>query len=115
MKTSEHYNKYEALSQKIGIEKLLPLIEDISEEKINTCFVKDKYLNNIPLRLWDKLAGKVYLDFPEYNHDFSMFNSGKWEWFKIIGNHSLADRVCILKHVAKYHKAKIKPESEELV
>lgn len=78
----EHAKKYEALAQKLGVEGLKKLIP-ASPEKIRKALSSgDKYLNSIPLRKWDA-AG------------LSIEGTGL----------SLAEKVSVLKHVAKWHYA----------
>lgn len=78
----EHAKKYEDLAKEIGIELLKKLIP-ASPEKIRKALSSgDKHLNSIPLRKWD-VAG------------LSILRKGM----------SMADKVCVLKHVAKWHYA----------
>jgi predicted urease superfamily metal-dependent hydrolase len=77
-----HAKKCEGLARKIGIDRLKDLIP-ASPEKIRKALEKgDKYLNTIPLRKWDAAA-------------LSIQGPGL----------SLSDKVCALKHVAKWHYA----------
>ena len=78
----DHAKKYEALAQKLGIEDLKKLIP-VSPEKIRAALEKgDKHLNSIKLRKWDA-AG------------MAIRGQGL----------SMAEKVCVLKHVAKWHYA----------
>lgn len=78
----EHAKKYEALAQKLGVEKLRALIP-VSAEKIRAALERgDKHLNSIKLRKWDA-AGEA------------IRGQGL----------SMAEKVCVLKHVAKWHYA----------
>lgn len=78
----EHAKKYEAVSQKIGIDLLKSLIP-VSPEKIRSALSRgDQHLNTIPLRKWDTAA-------------MSIRGPGL----------SLSDKVCALKHVARWHYA----------
>lgn len=77
---TEHAKKYEALAQKIGIDTLKSLIP-ASREKIHKALQSgDKHLNDIPLRKWD--AASAGISFPGL---------------------SLSEKVCALKHVARWH------------
>uniref|UniRef100_A0A6M3LSB9 Uncharacterized protein n=1 Tax=viral metagenome TaxID=1070528 RepID=A0A6M3LSB9_9ZZZZ len=99
---NEHYDKYEALSQKIGIEALRAIIP-VTKEKIRAALENgDEHLNSISLHLWDKAAGMIpkrnYCTTKEFYVSWeSPFTSG------VANGLSLAERVCILKHVAQYH------------
>lgn len=81
----EHAKKCEAIAQRIGIDILRELIP-ASPEKIRRALDRgDKHLNSIPLRKWDQAAARIpYLP-------------GK--------GLSLGEKVCALKHVAKWHYA----------
>ena len=80
----EHAKKYDALARQIGIDILKELIP-ASPEKIRKAIEKgDTYLNSIPLRKWDQASAHIYLP-------------GK--------NLSLSERVCALKHVARWYFA----------
>lgn len=89
MKT-KHEAECEAIAQKLGIEKLRKLVP-VSKEQITKALESgDEHLNTITLGLWDKAAGKDYT----------------WqqpEVFNAIKGSSLAERVSVLKHVAKFH------------
>jgi hypothetical protein len=97
---NEHYQKYEELAQKIGVRYLIPLISP-NKDKIRAALLNgDVYLNGISLRWWDIQAGASNL--------FSWQGGPKLHWNfpwtpKNANGLSLAERVCILKHVAKYH------------
>lgn len=78
----EHAKKYEALAQKLGIEKLRALMP-VSAAKIRAALEKgDKHLNSIRLRKWDEAGTAI-----------------RGEGL------SMAEKVCVLKHVAKWHYA----------
>lgn len=77
-----HAKKYEALARKIGIEDLVALMP-VSREKIRYSLDRgDRYLNWIPLRLWDRAGAGI--NYP---------------------NLSMAERTSLLKHVAQWHYA----------
>lgn len=78
----EHAKKYEVLAQKLGIENLRKLMP-VSPEKIRAALEKgDKYLNSIKLRKWDAAGTAI-----------------RGEGL------SMSEKVCVLKHVAKWHYA----------
>jgi hypothetical protein len=65
----------------------------------------DVALNSIPLEIWEYDAG-IRRD-PDYAIDgrLTMFFDGRWSIFAYYGLSS-AERICLLKHVAKYHMKK---------
>lgn len=78
----EHAKKYDDLARQLGIDALVGLIpasREIVEKALRT---GDPYLNSIPLWKWDLAA----------------------EAIKVPGL-SLSEKVCALKHVAKWHYA----------
>src|SRR4029077_7415840 len=78
----EHAKKYEALAQKLGVESLRALMP-VSAQKIRAALERgDKHLNSISLRKWDAAGTSI---------------RGK--------GLSMAEKVCVLKHVAKWHYA----------
>lgn len=93
----EHYEKYEAIAQAIGIDNLIPLIK-VDADTIRAALAKDPHLNTIPLAKWDRWAG---------------FHAG--EALPTLGAspiptalrscRSLCERGCTLKHVARHHIA----------
>jgi polyhydroxyalkanoate synthesis regulator phasin len=81
----EHAEKYEAVARRIGIDLLKTLIP-ASPERIRKALEKgDKHLNTIQLRKWDQASEAIPRE------------QGK--------GLSLAEKVCALKHVAKWHYA----------
>lgn len=81
----EHAKKYEEVARNIGIDILADLIP-ASPEKIRKALEHgDKHLNTIPLRKWDDAAAAIPRE-------------------RVKGL-SLAEKVCALKHVAKWHYA----------
>jgi len=86
-KTSQfHYEKYKNLSKKYN--KYLKGKVFGSYESVLEKYQEDKYLNNIPLERFDKIARHI---FP---HNAPL---------------SLSEKVCILKHVLFYQVLKLKP------
>lgn len=78
----EHAKKCETLAQLIGIDVLRELVP-ATPEKIRKALEKgDKHLNTIPLRKWDQAVAAIP------GREFT-----------------LSDKVCALKHVAKWHYA----------
>jgi hypothetical protein len=92
-----HYKKYEHLAQKIGISELKKLIPFTPEQIRNALKSGDEYLNTLPLSKWDKAAGLLY-PYGQYKISFL----SPWDKIKY-DRLSLAERVCILKYVAKHH------------
>lgn len=77
----KHAKKYESLANEIGIERLKSLIP-ASPQKVRSALEKgDEHLNTVSLMKWDKAASFVE------------------------GPLSLSEKVCLLKHVAKWHYA----------
>lgn len=85
---SDHFKKYQALAENIGIQRLAVLVPQ--PEKIAECLKKDEHLNNIPLHLWDK------------PHDVVKDLAKK---YGLTTGWSIADTCCLLKHVARYYVA----------
>lgn len=80
----EHARKYDALARQIGIDLLVELMP-VSREKIQKALERgDHYLNTIPLRKWDAAGARIE-------------PHGR--------NLSMAEKVSLLKHVAKWHYA----------
>lgn len=92
----EHYQKYNELAKKIGIEKLKPLIR-VGAWKIKEALEEgDERLNLIPIHLWDRWAS--------VGANLKPLMIAPWTYLKDYpGEQSAAMRVCILKHVAKYY------------
>ena len=78
----EHAEKYELLARRIGIDYLKGLIPASPERIRKALETGDRYLNTIPLRKWDMAALSVR------EQDLS-----------------LSEKVCALKHVAKWYYA----------
>jgi len=84
---SDHYKKYDKLSKVIGIETLKRIMP-ATPEAIKQAFQEDEYLNSISLDRWDRAATTLT----------NFYN---------VASLSLAEKVCILKHVAQYYYATI--------
>lgn len=99
---AEHFAKYDALARKLGIQALKIRIR-VGKKELQEALAKDPNLNNITLATWDAWAGRV--PFNERGvRDF------KCTWDPpftraMAGPMSLAERVCVLKHVATYYIA----------
>ena len=104
---NEHETKYEALAQKLGIEALKWLVPAKPEEIRQALVAGDEHLNTIQLPRWDRAAGvrpawKLFSsDWPQTELRISARRSDL-PWHKE-PTLSLAERVCVLKHVAKFH------------
>jgi len=93
----EHYLKYDALARRIGIEALKKVVPVDRDRILEALRGRDYYLNTIPLTWWDR-ARQAHYTFPEDAGKHLGFNP---PWTpKVARNLSLAERVCILKHVA---------------
>ena len=92
--TKEHYEKYEKMREDLG---LGITNEDeffgISRDELTQLFLNDPYLNNIRLQRWDDMWANYKVYHPRKA-------SGK----------SLAEGVCVYKHLCIYHFLKAKPE-----
>jgi hypothetical protein len=78
----EHAKKYEDLARQLGIDALVGLIPASREVVEKALRTGDQHLNSIPLWKWDLAAETINV--PEL---------------------SLSEKVCALKHVAKWHYA----------
>lgn len=78
----EHAEKYEALARKLGIDQLRELIPASRERIQRAIETGDQHLNTIPLRKWDAAAAGIR-----------------------VPGLGLMEKVCVLKHVAKWHYA----------
>lgn len=104
--TKEHFDKYEALAQKIGIERLIPLVP-ATPSQIRAALETDFHLNNIPILRWDRAAGASQAETGRF--------FGKDRTSPVpdaLRRHglSLAERVCVLKHVAREYVTKLPDE-----
>lgn len=83
-----HFDKYEALAQRIGVVALCELIP-FTVEKVKAALNRqDLALNSLPLGRWDSQHPLIY------RLAYDALVDGGW---------SLSDTVCLLKHVARYH------------
>jgi hypothetical protein len=89
-----HYDKYESLAQQVGVRTLFPYMP-ADRDTVARALKDDKILNNIPLHLWDQKVGYC----PRSNKTLFF---GIWS-HKAVRHLSVAERVCLLKHVARYY------------
>ncbi len=82
-----HWAKYEFAARAAGIERTAAIVESrFKAPAIAAALASDEHLNNLPLAAWDMLTGALPRRVPG------------------MGN-SLGERVCLLKHVARWHVA----------
>lgn len=83
---NEHFEKYEAMAQAIGIDKLVNMVP-FTQGEVRTALANgDTHLNSLPLRKWDAMHMWVRMSAaPHYR---------TWP---------LSYTVCVLKHVAEHH------------
>jgi hypothetical protein len=97
----EHFKKYDKIAREIGIEELKKQIP-LEPEEVKSKLKEDAHLNNIPLSLWDAWAGgKQYNDGRVELSYLGFWNTFRYHNFC----HSLSERVCLLKHVARWYVA----------
>lgn len=95
---TEHEKKYDKIAQRIGIEALKKCLPFSAKSVKRALEAGDEHLNTIPLPLWDKAAGNRPF------HKGGIFLSWDEPWTKDKARGlSLAERVYILKHVAKFY------------
>lgn len=109
----EHIQKFDHLAQIVGIRTLMAHLQarwvEMTPERMKTLAEQDIHLNNIPLIKWDRLAGSQY----EISYTRPLYLSFDPPWTPSVANGlSLADRVCILKHVARYYYAGLPMETQ---
>ncbi len=102
---AEHERKYEEIAQLCGIATLVYMVaRAIEPARIKEALdAGDQSLNTIPLHRWDALAFGIssvhdkewpYRDLQKTANDHPWRRRMSW---------SLCERVCVLKHVAKFH------------
>lgn len=115
---TEHETKYEALAQLLGVECLKALVPATPEQVQAALAAGDEHLNSIPLGRWDGAAGvlgshvtvacptcgtkKAFGSPTEWPYP-QLQHTAKMEPWRRSPRLSLAERVCVLKHVARYH------------
>jgi hypothetical protein len=120
--------KYEALARRLGVEALLKLVPADADRVRAALEAGDEHLNGIPLVMWDRAAlgapetlaertcptckhvrpsddgaglGPWSSDWPQT----ALKRTARLEPWRAAPGLSLAERVCVLKHVAKFHLA----------
>lgn len=98
MNTNAHFQKYDAIAKKIGVDSLVRIVDYIlipiyrnRKEKWEADKKSNPYLNHIDLRRWDFQHGAV--------HDMAV--KAKAGWGKTKTAWALSDTICTLKHVAR--------------
>jgi hypothetical protein len=90
----DHFNKYEAAAQRLDVEKLKAALP-FSEVQIRKALAAgDLHLNTLAMARWDFTAGGTRFIPTLFKGMFEGRNGS-----------SLAERVCVLKHVARHHVA----------
>jgi len=92
----EHRAKYEALASEIGIDLLRSVIPISKSRVLEALLSGDTHLNSIQLSTWDAAAGVRQ----NKRHQYADAGFALWRSHKKL---SLAERVSLLKHVAKFH------------
>jgi hypothetical protein len=115
---TDHEKKYEELAQKIGIQDLIDTLRCHNfpkPEEMRDLANADPHLNNIPLSKWDRAAGRIIYasrtckccgtKLPPSSPNSFALNFSEPFVPKVANGLSLAERVCVLKHVAVFHYA----------
>ena len=89
----EHFARYEAIAQEIGIDALWRLVPFDRAEIDRALEAGDEHLNSLRLGAWDACDG--FLRPLGYRARKALNGRAVW---------SLSDTVCTLKHVAKHHR-----------
>jgi hypothetical protein len=115
---TDHEKKNEELAQKIGVNALINVLKYYNfptPEQMQELANTDPHLNNIPLAEWDRAAGRIVYGartcgscgtrlLPSNPNEFKMNFSTPFVP-RVANGLSLAERVCVLKHVALFHYA----------
>ena len=99
---TEHEKKYDKIAQRIGIEALKKCLPFSAKSVKRALEAGDEHLNTIPLPSWDKAAGNRPSSYPLHKEGVFLSWDEPWTKDKARGL-SLAERVYILKHVAKFY------------
>jgi hypothetical protein len=115
---TDHEKKYEELAQKIGVSALIYVLKCYNfptPEEMRERANANPHLNNIPLAKWDRAAGRVVYGartcehcgtrLPPSNPDSFALDFSPPFTPNVANGLSLAERVCVLKHVALFHYA----------
>lgn len=95
----EHYDKYRALAEQIGVERLARLLPGKrTPERWRALHAEDQHLNNTPLASWDRKHSACFALARTYAGRRGFANS---------------ETVCVLKWVAAYAVAGAEPPPEE--
>jgi hypothetical protein len=110
-----HEAKYERLAQAFGIEKLKALVP-FSVERIRAALASgDEHLNTLSLASWDRQHGgiakpercsccKQWKPVEKESCVIALYAAARRNGMPMeSGGWSLANSVCVLKHVAKFH------------
>jgi len=117
----EHRAKYAALADELGRKELEQLVAPLMDKVKAALAAGDEHLNRIGLATWDRLAGvgradgmgakcaacgqRIYREVGDWPYDDlrASARGGLWsrQRDKSRGLLSLAERVCVLKEVAK--------------
>lgn len=87
-----HFDKYDKLAKLIGIKLIQSHIPFSSKQIQNALQNGDKYLNTLPLHVWDKMHESISF----YGASALKRNGKPPVW-------SLCETVCVLKHVARHY------------
>jgi len=96
----EHFEKYDALAKQLGLGQLIDKVYHLKFQVEKALRDGDHHLNTIPLRSWDYLAGVEPTQFDHRVGDVK--HEGVWRGQQRL---SIAQRVCVLKHVARHYVA----------
>jgi hypothetical protein len=95
---TEHELKYDKIAKEMGIRPLVRLIEEKKKQIKKALEQGDHALNTIPIQWWDRKCA-VAMDVS--GQDIKLHFYPPWSNYK--APQSLAMRVCVLKHVAKFY------------
>lgn len=101
----DHERKYEEIAQTCGIESLVRIVTSAVEPaRIKAALAEgDQHLNTIPLHTWDGLAlGYMSSRDVLWPQRDLQATANVYPWNRR-SSWSLCERVCVLKHVAKFH------------
>lgn len=100
-KNASFDEKYATIVNKLGFEQVKRFIP-FSKSEIRKAYVKDKHLNNLPMKEWDKASGfSIIYDKQTRNQRVLANKHGLRTLLPQGVVYSLADCVCILKCCAR--------------